>query len=226
MGVSALKKFENTPPYSRSYLTRLFLYPFRSASFSRFLPSAIFPPLFPSSLLRSPLPIRFLHPPLPPRRRRILSLFAASLPFVVALSSWWRWRGRGSLHHAWSRCSQPKADAVATRGRNPTVRARPETPLVAAGLALLADHPPLRRPWFGRPAGDRYPDASRLIASRRSRWSGASSIEEEVMAPTEEVASSLASRRLALRLIRQPLSLPLSPSRARGGREIFLKRCP
>lgn len=168
MGVSALKKFENTPPYSRSYLTRLFLYPFSASRlflcpsplrrfFLRPLPSRSVSSALPCRSVSSILPFHLAgagsslsSPPLSP------FLVVASLSLVVADG---KRRRRGRLHHAvvTGSGSQPRPTPSPARGgKTPTRRRRgrktPTRRRLAPASPYLAPTSPhrRRRPWFRR----------------------------------------------------------------------------
>lgn len=158
MGVSALKKFENTPSYSRSYLTRLFLYPF-SASRLFLCPSPLrrflLRPL-PSRSVSSALPCRSVSsvlpfhlagagsslssPPLSP------SLVVASLSLVVADG---KRRRRGRLHRVvvTGSGSQPRPTPSPARGGKTPTRRRlaPASPCLAPTSPHRRRRPRFRR---------------------------------------------------------------------------------
>lgn len=199
MGVSALKKFENTPPYSHSYLTRLFLCPFSALRlflcpsplrrfFLRPLPSRSVSSALPCRSFSSVLPFHLAgagsslsSPPLSP------SLVVASLSLVVADG---KRRRRGRLHRAvvTGSGSQPRPTPSPARGGKTPTRRR---------LAPASPRPhPTAVADLGSGAAD---DQRRHIRCHRARiWPPRGQIgvercqqhriEEEVMTPTEEVA--------------------------------------
>lgn len=188
MGVSALKKFENTPPYSHSYLTRLFLCPFSALRlflcpsplrrfFLRPLPSRSVSSALPCRSFSSVLPFHLAgagsslsSPPLSP------SLVVASLSLVVADG---KRRRRGRLHRAvvTGSGSQPRPTPSPARGgKTPTRRRlapasrRPRPDLTPPPSPTSVPAPPTTRGGIS----DAIVRGSGPLAAR-SGWSGASS---------------------------------------------------
>lgn len=237
LSTEKIRKYPSLQPLLSHASLPLPLLRFASLSLP-FSPSPIFPPPSPQPLrfLRSPLPIRFLHPPLPPRRRRILSLFAASLSLSrcrLSLPRGGRWQAApagSSPSRGGHRVGlTTQADAVASQRRqNPhSSPARPENPHSSpprAGLALprpdltpppsptLVPAPPTTRGSISDAIvldlAPSRPDrgGAAPVASRRRSWRRRRRSRRSPSRPLSPPTRSSVPHRC-----RWPLSLPLSP---------------